>query len=386
MPDPLAWVREALDHLQQQHLRRELRQRTGGQAAEIALDGRTYRNFASNDYLGLCGDPRLANAAQEEAARTGWGSGASPLVTGRSRIHATCERALADFEGSEAALLFPSGFAANMGTIPALVGRGDFLFSDQANHASIIDGCRLSGAQLAIYHHADAADLRNLLAEAPSHGRRLIVTDSLFSMDGDLAPLAELAQLAHEFSAMLLVDEAHATGVLGPAGRGGCELAGIEDAVHVRVGTLSKALGSLGGYVAASHDVIAWLANRARSYVFSTAAPAPVLAAALEGLRIVRDEPQRREVLLRRASHLRSALRAQGWEIGSAAAQIIPLQLGDPAAATELAQRLQREGIWVPAIRPPSVPHGRSLLRISLSFLQDEQSIDALLQALARNR
>ncbi|MFO0915558.1 MAG: 8-amino-7-oxononanoate synthase [Pirellulales bacterium] len=384
MPDPLDWISAELDQLEKLSLRRPLRQRSSSQSAEIIVDGRRVRNFAANDYLGLCADPRLAQSAAQAAQAFGWGSGASPLVTGRSSLHAECERKLARFKGTEAALLFPSGFAANSGTIPALVGHADVIFSDRANHASIIDGCRLSGAQIVIYDHSDLKELDRKLREAPQGSRRLIVTDSLFSMDGDLAPLADLAELAQRYRAMLMVDEAHATGVLGHRGRGACELLNIESAVHIRLGTLSKALGTMGGFVAGSQPLIDWLANRARSYVFSTAAPAPVAAAAKTALEIVEAEPWRRQELLRRAARLREALADQGWNVAAAAAQIIPVRVGTPDRAVDMSARLQQAGCWVPAIRPPSVPDGGSLLRISLSYLQDDQAVDQLIDALAQ--
>ena len=272
-------------------------------------------NFGSNDYLGLAADgPRQAVVQTIEQA--GWGSGASPLVTGRGTVHAALEQALARFEGTESALLFPSGYAANLGTIAALVGRGDAVYVDAKNHASIIDGCRLSGARLEVYPHGDVGFLQKRLARRGDFRRRLIVTDTLFSMDGDLAPLPDLAELAERYDAMLMVDEAHATGVFGPSGRGVCEQLGVERGVHVRVGTLSKALGSMGGFVAGSAQLIDWLANRARSYVFSTAPPEAMAAYALETLRTVIDEPFRRTVLLQRAARLRAGSAAPGLEHG----------------------------------------------------------------------
>ena len=236
-------------------------------------------------------------------AREGWGSGASPLVTGHAALHRKLEERLAEFEGTEAALLFSSGFAANMGTIAALAGPGDVVFCDRKNHASLWDGCRLSRADVRVYPHGDCGGSGGrCLAPDRRHGqyrRRLIVTDSLFSMDGDLAPLGGIGRLAEAFDAMLLVDEAHATGVFGPRGRGVAEHLGVEDRVPVRIGTLSKALGSVGGFVAGSRPLVEWLVNRARPYVFSTAAPAAAAAAAIAALDIVRDEPQRREGLAR---------------------------------------------------------------------------------------
>jgi 8-amino-7-oxononanoate synthase len=381
--DPLAWIDDALEALERAALRRRLAERSSPQrAAQIALDGRLLVNFSSNDYLALAADERLVAAAQAAAAEHGWGSGASPLVTGRSTLHAQLERELAAFEETEAALVFPTGYAANLGTIPALVGKGDTIYSDELNHASLIDGCRLSGARVAIYRHGDVQHLRELLAASPAGGRRLIVTDTLFSMEGDLAPLGELVSLAEEYGAMLLVDEAHATGVFGPRGRGVCEALGVEGGVHIRVGTLSKALGSVGGFVAGSQRLIDWLANRARPYVFSTAAPAAAAAAALEALRIVRQEPQRRAELLARAAALRQQLVQLGLPMTASQSQIVPVVLGEPARVLAAAEHLRQRGLWVPPIRPPSVPPGKALLRISLTWGHTEEHRQALIAAL----
>jgi 8-amino-7-oxononanoate synthase len=325
--------------------------------------------------------PPPRGRADDRAGR--WGSGASPLITGRGTIHAALEQALARFEGTEAALLFSSGYAANLGTVAALAGRGDAVYLDAKNHASIIDGCRLSGARLEVYPHGDIDFLRRRLARRDDFRRRLIVTDSLFSMDGDFAPLADLAALAEQYGAMLMVDEAHATGVFGTMGRGVCEEFGVESGVHVRVGTLSKALGSMGGFVAGSAPLIDWLVNRARSYIFSTAPPEALAAAALEALDVVIHEPARRIVLRERAAALRAGLESQGWHIGPSRSQIVPVILGDPGRTMSLARALQDRGFFVPGIRPPAVPQGECLLRISVSYQHRDEDIRRLLDALA---
>ncbi|QDU87111.1 8-amino-7-oxononanoate synthase [Pirellulimonas nuda] len=384
----LRWVPDSLEALEGLGLRRVLVERQSPQGPVTELAGEPVANFGSNDYLGLAGDPRLASAAAEAATREGWGAGASPLVTGRSTSHARLETRLAEFESCEAALVFPSGFAAGAGVVPALVEAGDAVFSDAKNHASLIDGCRLSGAARRIYPHNDWQSLDAMLAEAAPLRRRLIVTDGLFSMDGDLAPLDRLAELADKHDAMLMVDEAHATGVLGPAGRGAVEhydalQPGVAARAAVRVGTLSKALGSAGGFVVGDRLLIDWLANRVRPYVFSTAGPPAAAAAALVALDVVRDEPHRRRELLSRAAELRDRLRGQGWRLGASESQIIPLLIGDPEPAVRLARRLREAGLWVPAIRPPTVPQGQSLLRISLSWRHTPEQLDLLTQALA---
>jgi len=381
--DPLRWLDDELTALDVAELRRRRTVREGPQGAgPICWNGRNLVNFGSNDYLGLAaGGGR--RAVLQTIERAGWGSGASPLVTGRGAVHDALERALARFEGTQAALLFSSGYAANLSTIAALAGKGDAVYLDAKNHASIIDGCRLSGARMEVYRHGDVAFLQRRLARRDDVRRRLIVTDSLFSMDGDFAPLADLAELAERHDAMLMVDEAHATGVFGPSGRGLCEEFGVETGVHVRVGTLSKALGSMGGFVAGSAPLIEWLVNRARSYVFSTAPPETLAAAALDALDVVINEPERRANLRRRAAMLRAGLQNQGWNTALSTSQIVPVILGDPGRTMDLARILQDRGLLVPGIRPPAVPPGECLLRISLSYLHSDRDIQRLLDALA---
>ena len=393
MPDPLSWLDDALADLDARSLRRNLTERHGPQRGDhIEIDGQLLVNFGSNDYLGLASDPTIIDAVRSALDNYGWGSGASPLVTGRSNLHAELERQLAEFEGAEAALLFPSGYAANVGTIGALAGNADVIFSDQLNHASIIDGCRLSGAKVLKYRHRDIDHLSDLLSQIAdsrrwsflNYRRRLIVTDSLFSMTGELAPLPQIADLANLHGAMLLVDEAHATGVFGPDGRGVCQHYGIERDVHARVGTLSKALGGLGGFVAGSKNLIDWLANRARTYVFSTAPPAAFAAAGLAALELVDKEPKRREAVLANARMLRGQLQEAGIAVDTSESQIIPVVLGNPNRTLAAAAELRQRGFFVPAIRPPSVPVGQSLLRISLTYLNTEEQITALVGALSQ--
>jgi 8-amino-7-oxononanoate synthase len=380
--DATAWIRDELVHLDQAELRRRLVARSGPQQAEVTLSGESLLNFASNDYLALAADRRLATAAAEATAAEGWGAAASPLVTGRGDVHARLETRLAALEGTEAALLFATGYAANQGTIAALVGRGDAVFSDAENHASIIDGCRVSRATTHVYPHADVAALAAMLKGTTDARRRLIVTDGLFGMDGDLAPLPQLAALADEHDAMLMVDEAHATGVFGRSGRGTAEHFGLEACVDVRVGTLSKALGCAGGFVCGSQTLIDWLSNRARTYVFSTSMPAPLAAAATRALDIVRHEPERRQRVLQSAARARAALTAQGWNLGGSESQIIPVIIGEPSAALATSVELRRAGLLVPAIRPPSVPSGTARLRISISSGHTDAMLERLVTAM----
>ncbi|NBP89100.1 MAG: 8-amino-7-oxononanoate synthase, partial [Planctomycetia bacterium] len=370
----------ALEHLEAEGLRRLPRVRRGRQGREVELNGQQLLNFGSNDYLGYSGDVRLTRACSKGSCAEGFGGGASPLVSGQSVAHQTLERAIASLLSVDAALAFPSGYAANAATIPALVGEGDLIASDARNHASIIDGCRLSAARVAIYPHRDVAAAAALLA-APAR-RRLLVTDSLFSMDGTLAPLAELAHLASETGSMLLVDEAHATGVFGSRGSGLVEAQGCDLAVPIRIGTLSKALGSAGGFVAGHRSLIEFLRHQARSWMFSTAHPPAAAAAARRAIGLLAAEPDRRELLLTRATAFRQRLSKAGLNLGAAEAQIVPIIIGDPAHTVAAAARLAEAGFFVPAIRPPSVPVGQSLLRVSLSYLHDDAALDHLATAL----
>lgn len=410
--DCLKWIDDELPALEAKGLRRKLLSRSGRQTACIALDGWEYVNFSSNDYLGLAADPRLAESVAAALREYGWGSGASPLISGHAELHRRLEAELARFEGTEAALLFTSGFAANSGTIAALVGQGDAVFSDRKNHASLFDGCRLSRADVRVYPHGDVKALEELLSKTTNHRRRLIVTDSLFSMDGDFAPLKELVEIAEKHAAMLLVDEAHATGVFGENGRGACEMFGVEDRVPIRIGTLSKALGGIGGFVVGSRTLIEWLVNRARPYVFSTALPAAISAVAITALEIVKNEPERRIQLLEKAAELRRELSSQGWRLGGEmvpgtfcakhpeghsgkrclapfprlTSQILPVVLGEAEQALAFSQKLREQGLFVPAIRPPTVPEGEACLRISLSYAHTPGMVEKLLESLKKIR
>ncbi|MEW4563397.1 8-amino-7-oxononanoate synthase [Bremerella sp. JC770] len=386
MFDPLAWIPEQLDLLHAMERRRAIHVRSTQQGATVAWQANQLINFGSNDYLDLAADQRLRDAASQAISADGWGSGASPLITGRGNDQAKLEAELAAFEGTEAALTFSSGFAANAGTIDALTDRGDVILSDEKNHASIIDGTRLSKATVRVYPHRDVDYLENLLKQCGTFRRRLIVTDTLFSMDGTIAPLDELVDLADQYEAILMVDEAHATGVFGEHGHGLCEHYGVEDRVPVRVGTFSKALGGHGGFVVGSQTLIDFLINRSRPYIFSTAAPAANSAAMLAALQIVQQEPQRRERLMESAQFLRGALREQGWSLGDSHSQIIPVIVGTETLAMELSAKLFEQGMLVPGIRPPSVPDGECLLRISLSAGHTRQHLDTLVDAMRELR
>jgi 8-amino-7-oxononanoate synthase len=378
LPATLDWIADDLNALRAAGLERPHRVRSGRQGREVDLDGQTLLNFGSNDYLGLAGDVRLTKAASKAACAEGFGAGASPLVSGHSQAHELLERALADLLAVDSALTFPSGFAANTATIAALVGTEDFIASDARNHASIIDGCRLSRGRVGIYPHRDMAALDALLSQAGSARRRLIVTDTVFSMDGTVAPLADLCELARKHRAILMVDEAHATGVFGVRGSGLVEESGCGDGVHVRVGTLSKALAAAGGFVAGHADMIHWLRHKARAWIFSTAHPPAVAAAATRAIALVSQEPHRRRELLVRAADFRQTLLQQGLDVAGATTQIVPIVVGAAPEAVAVSARLAEAGLFVPAIRPPSVPEGKSLVRVSLSWHHTAADLDRL--------
>ncbi|MGD9855698.1 MAG: 8-amino-7-oxononanoate synthase [Planctomycetaceae bacterium] len=391
MSEATDWLADELAALESAGWRRHRRTVTPLPNGECEIDGRRLINFASNDYLGLTGDKRLCEAARRALEDTGAGAGASALVSGRTVWHERLEQRLAEFEGTESALLFPTGYAANVGTLAALAGRGDVVFSDQLNHASLIDGCRLSRATVCVYPHRDVDRLADELNRHRDARRRLIVTDGVFSMDGDVAPLAELSNLAKIHGAMLLVDEAHGTGVLGERGRGACEALGVDGPHLIRVGTLSKAMGAVGGFVAGPLELIEFLWNRARTQIFSTAMPPALCAAACTALDILRDEPQRRRHLRDLSSRLRNALSWGGVPVPlSDETPIVPVVVGQADAAVRMAAELARHGLFVPAIRPPTVPDGTSRLRISLSAAHSpaaiEQFADRLICAFTSGR
>ncbi len=345
-------------------LRRRLRALEGAPDTEVLLDGRPVLLLCSNNYLGLATHPALRAAAAAAIERWGCGAGASRLVSGHSALHAEVEAKLAAFKGTEAALLFPSGYQANIGAITTLVGRGDHVYSDALNHASIVDGCRLSRATVHVYPHRDTRGLEAMLAATPPGGRRLVVTDSVFSMDGDRAPLAALVDVARAHGAELMVDEAHATGVLGPRGAGLAEECGLVERIAVHMGTLGKALGGAGAYVAGSQVLVELLVNRARSFVYTTGLAPAAVAGAGAALDVVAAEPERRARLAENAARLRAGLRALGLD-ARGDTQVVPVVIGDNARAMAFADALLARGVLVSAIRPPTVPAGTARLRVT---------------------
>jgi glycine C-acetyltransferase/8-amino-7-oxononanoate synthase len=356
-------ITATLERLRRDGLYRQLRTVDSAPGPWVTVDGRRVLLLCSNDYLGLAGNAAVRAAAAQAAERWGAGAGASRLVSGNMTIHTQLEHQLAEFKGHEACVLFGSGYLANTGVIAALAGSDDVILSDALNHASIIEGCRQSRAETIVYRHSDLDSLAVGLKRAAGR-HAVIVTDAVFSMDGDLAPLAEIVDLAQRHGARVVVDEAHATGVVGPGGRGLVAALGLEQAVDVVVGTLSKALGSYGAFACCDQTMAEFLVNRARTLIFSTALPPPAVAAAGAALQILRDEPVIVERLRSNSCLLREELDARGFEVPAAETPIIPLIVGDPRAATDLCEAALQAGVFAQAIRPPTVPDGTSRLRL----------------------
>jgi 8-amino-7-oxononanoate synthase len=357
-----------LDRLRTDGLYRTLRTIASAQGPHVVIDGREFLNFSSNDYLGLANDPLVKRAAAAAIERYGVGAGASRLVCGNLEPYALLEEKLARFKNKEAAIVFGSGYAASVGTIAALVGEGDVVILDKLDHASIIDGARQSGTTIRVYPHMNLKKLEDILQHCGAFGRRLIITETVFSMDGDLAPLAEIVELKEKYGAWLMIDEAHATGLYAKNRRGLAEAAGVEDKIEVTLGTLSKALGCAGGFVVGSQTLIDHLRNRARSLIYSTALPPAIVAAASAAVDFVMSEEghQRRDILWRNVSELKNGLSKLGIQ-NESRSPIVPVMIGDEAAAVETSQRLFDRGIFVPAIRFPTVPKGKARLRVTVT-------------------
>lgn len=378
-------LQEKLNQLKDAGLYRTLRTVDGEQGPRIKIDGREVLLLCSNNYLGLASHPYVKEAAKRAIDRYGLGAGASRLVSGTMKAHIELEERLAAFKGRESALVFNSGYHANIGLITALLGRGDYCISDKLNHASIIDGCLLSGANFKRYPHKDMNALEEILRSIQNtKNSRLIITEGIFSMDGDIAPLKELVWLKERYGAMLMIDDAHGTGVMGNKGRGTIEHLGIDDDSIIEMGTLGKALGSFGAFVAGRKELIEFIINKARSFIYTTALPPSICAASIAALDIVEKEPERRSTLLKKASYFRGELKAAGFNTLESEAHIIPVLIGDNRLCLEISQRLLSEGVFIQAIRPPTVPDGTSRLRISLIYDHDMKDIDYALEVLKK--
>jgi len=358
-------IQDRLEDIRNRGLYRRMRCVSGPQGPRVLLDGKPVLLLCSNNYLGLADHPRVREAAAEAAMRYGAGSGASRLVSGNMTIHRRLEEQLAAFKHSETTLLFGSGYLANAGVVSTLAREGDVVFSDSLNHASIIDGCRLSRAETFVYEHCDTDHLEWGLRQAQGRGS-LIVTDGVFSMDGDLAPLERIVELGQRYDARVMVDEAHGTGAIGPDGRGAVAAAGLEGEVDVIVGTLGKALGSYGAYVCCDAQIAKYLINTARTLIFSTALPPPAVAAAMAALELLREQPRRVEKLQRNAAVLRESLASHGLPVPNDPTQIVPVIVGGADEAVRASERALERGIFAQAIRPPTVPPGSSRLRLAV--------------------
>ncbi|MEO5657538.1 MAG: 8-amino-7-oxononanoate synthase [Nitrospiria bacterium] len=381
--DAFARYRKTLADVAHRRQARTLRAVVDGGGPRLILDGRSLINLGSNNYLGLAEHPRVERAAADAMSRAGVGAGASRLLTGHGAVHEALEAALARLKGAERALVFSSGYLANVGTIPALVGRGDLILADRDIHASLVDGCRVSGARLRVYRRDRLDRLGAALASRRS-GLALIVTEGVFSMEGDLAPLPDLADLAERHGALLMVDEAHATGVFGATGSGSVEHWGLQERVPIQMGTLSKALGALGGFVAGSQLLIEYLIHRARTFIYTTAVPAGIAAAALEAIRLLDAEPERRRRLWANCALWRDGVTALGFDTFRSASPIVPLRVGSDDLALRLSAELATEGVYAPAIRPPTVPKGTARLRTSILATHSTDDLVFALSALER--
>jgi glycine C-acetyltransferase len=379
----LDYLKEQLDELEKQGLRQHPRTLEGEQGARARFDGRDVINLASNNYLGLAAHPKLKEAAAKAAMEVGAGSGAVRTIAGTMTLHRELERRFAAFKGAEAALMFQSGFTSNAGTVAAILSPEDVIVSDQLNHASIIDGARLSRAEIKVFPHKDVEAADRILGETAKDGRRqLLITDGVFSMDGDIAPLDGLVDVADRHGAIMMVDDAHASGVLGPGGKGTVAHFGIDPArVDIQVGTLSKAIGVLGGFIAGPPHLIDWLVNRGRPFLFSTSAPPPVAAACIAALDVIEAEPERIDRLWENTGFLKQGLQSLGFDTGMSETPITPVIAGEAQTAQDLSRLLFEDGVFTPAIVFPTVPKGQSRVRtiVTAEHTQDDlqQALDA---------
>ena len=382
--DPLAFLGAELTSLAEQGLHRELRVLDGEQRARNTIDHRVVVNLSSNNYLGLTTHPKLRVRALEAIERFGVGTGSVRTIAGTMAIHLELERRLAEFKHTEAVVVFQSGFAANAGTVAAILGKDDVIVSDELNHASIIDGCRLSRAAIRVFPHKDVAAARRVLSELPGHQRKLLITDGVFSMDGDLGPLPSLCDLAEEFGCIMMVDDAHASGVFGRNGRGTIDHFGVHGRVDIQVGTLSKAVGVLGGYVAGSRALIDFLHHRARPFLFSTSHPPAVAAACLAAIDVLLEEPELIETLWENTAFFKSGLKTLGFNTGLSESPITPVIVGDAALAMRLSDRLFAEGVFAQGIGFPTVARDKARVRTIVTATHTREDLEFALDVFNR--
>ncbi len=379
MSSKTRWIDEQISELKQAGLFNVIRTIESPMDAWVTIDGRRLLNFCANNYLGLANHPRLRLAAQQAIDSHGIGPGAVRTIAGTMDLHVQLEERLAKFKKAEACISFQSGFTANLATIPALVGRGDVIFSDELNHASIIDGCRLSRARVVRYMHNDVADLRRKLEETTEYGRRLIVSDGVFSMDGDIAPLDQICEVAEEHDILLMVDDAHGEGVLGEGGRGIVDHFGLHGRVDVEVGTLSKAFGVMGGLVAGKKVIVDWLRQRGRPFLFSSAMTVPDTAACLEAVNVLEESTELVERLWSNAEVFQQGMKQLGFDTGHSQTPIVPVMLGEAPLAQEFSRRLFDAGVFAMAIGYPTVPQGKARIRVMNSAAHSAQDLELAL-------
>jgi len=375
----MKFISEELKELEQSGLYRRLRTITSNQESHVTIGGKDYTSFSSNNYLGLANHPKVKEAAIEAIKLYGCGAGASRLIVGTMELHTKLEERIAQFEGKPAAILFCSGYVANVGVITSLVGKGDAIILDHINHASIVDAARLSGARLLIYPHKDMDRLEAILKRYTQYKRRLIVTDAVFSMDGDLAPIPQIVELAKKYDAMVMVDEAHATGIFGESGRGICEHFKVSNKVDIIMGTLSKSVGNLGGFVVGSQDLISYLQNKARSFIYTTALPPAVCAASIAAFDIIEGDPELREKFWEKVGLVRDGLKKIGFDLMNTDSHIMPILVGNEKTVMEMSRYLYENGILVPGIRYPTVAKGTARLRLTVMVTHTRKDITKLL-------
>jgi len=378
----MKYISDELSKIKESGLYRELKAVENAQDTRIDIEGKTYLSFCSNNYLGLANHPSVIEAVKKAVDEYGWGACASRLVSGNMTLHEALEKEISRFKRKDAAIVFPTGYMANLGVISSLVSGGDLVISDKLNHASIIDGCRLSGADFRVYAHCNMEKLETILKKTSKYNRKLIVTDSVFSMDGDLAPLPDIVRIAKEYNAMVMVDEAHGTGVFGENGRGVVEYFNLDNEVDVVMGTLSKAIGSLGGYVCGDDDLISYLRNKARPFMYTTALPPAVCAASIASINLIQEDPSLREALWNNVRCIKERLESLGIDMISSQSQIIPLLIGDTQKAVDISKLLYERGILIPAIRPPTVPANSSRLRMTVMSSHTQADLESLFNSL----
>ena len=384
MTNKLQWIQDELKNLTDSGLYNRIRTLSSPQGAWLTVDGKRSLNFCSNNYLGLANHPRLVEAAQKAAAKYGVGPAAVRSIAGTMDLHVELERRLAAFKGVESAITFQSGFNANLGTIPALVGKGDGIFSDELNHASIIDGCRLSGAQIVRYNHCDPDDLDKALHEqGGSFVRSIVITDGVFSMDGDIAPLDKINAVCQKYNVLLMVDDAHGEGVLGRGGRGIVDHYGLHGQVDVEVGTLSKAFGVVGGVVAGNPVVVEWLRQRGRPFLFSSAMTVPDAAACLAAVDILEESTELVDRLWENARYFKAEMKRLGFDTGKSTTPITPVMLGEAPLAQQFSRELFENGVFAMAIGFPTVPRGKARIRVMISAAHSQDDLDQGLEAFA---